>query len=383
MDQHTPDPLVIETVERLCRDEFHRYQNDTHYNTVPRALVQSLGGVGLGGLAIPEEFGGLDASAVTTAKVFETMARFDAGPAIFVSVHAMVSGLIARFGSAEQKSAMLPKLASGEFLGAFALTEPHAGSDAHALTTEARRIDGGFRLKGSKCYITSAGFADLYIVFARTETKPGESEISAFIVPASTPGLTIGKPEKKMGAELSPIASLFFEDALISDSALLGPLHQGFKVALSGLAGGRVNIAACANGLSIAALDVATTHMRERKQFGKALVEFQGLQFMVADMYQRLRAAQLLTEQAAREIDIIRSKGNEAANVKLSSSVAKCFATDAAMSITTDAVQLLGGAGYIKEYAVERYMRDAKMLQIVEGANQVQRMIIAKELLKY
>jgi alkylation response protein AidB-like acyl-CoA dehydrogenase len=382
MNQQTPDQLIIETVERLCRDEIPRYQNETHYNTVPKSLVHAMGGVGLFGLSISEDFGGLEASAVTTAKVFETIARFDAGPAIFVSVHSMVSGLIARFGNAEQKASLLPKLASGEFLGAFALTEPHAGSDAQALTTEARRVDGGFSLKGSKCYITSAGFADLYVVFARTATSSGGLEISSFIVPAATPGLTIGKPEKKMGAELSPIASLFFEDAYIPESALLGELHNGFKVALSGLASGRVTIAACANGLSMAAIDAATAYIKERKQFGKALAEFQGLQFMLADMYQQLRAAQLLTEHAARELDLVRVSGGEAANVKLSSSVAKCFASDAAMSITTDAVQLLGGAGYIKEYVVERYMRDAKMLQIVEGANQIQRMIIAKELLR-
>jgi alkylation response protein AidB-like acyl-CoA dehydrogenase len=376
-----PDQLIVETVERLSRDEFHKYQNDACYNTVPKTLVRSLGEIGLGGLAIPEEYGGLDASAVTTAKVFETMARFDAGPAIFVSVHAMVSGLISRFGSAAQKSDLLPQFATGSLLGAFALTEPHAGSDAHALSTEARRVDGGFRLRGSKCYITSAGFADLYIVFAKTAVEQQTSEVSAFIVPSNTQGLTIGKPERKMGAELSPIASIFFEDAFVPDSALLGALHEGFKVALSGLAGGRVNIAACANGISRAAIDAATTHMKERKQFGKALADFQGLQFMLADMYQRLRAAELLTESAAYELDLLRAGSSTTQNIRLSSSTAKCFATDAAMSITTDAVQLLGGAGYIKEYLVERYMRDAKMLQIVEGANQIQRMIIAKELL--
>lgn len=380
MNTRLPDPLVIETVERLCRDEFHKYQNDTFYNSVPRALVQSLGAAGLMGLSIPEEQGGIDASAVTISKVFETMARFDAGPAIFVSVHAMVTGLISRFATSDQKTTLLPKLASGEFLGAFALTEPHAGSDAHALSTEAKQVEGGFKLKGSKCYITSAGFADIYLVFARTQSSEG-SDISAFIVPSNTSGLSIGKPEKKMGAELSPIASLFFDDAFIPSSALLGELHGGFKVALSGLSGGRVNIAAIANGLSLAALEVATDFIKERKQFGKSLSEFQGLQFMVADMHQRLRAAQLLTDQAAYEIDLTRTQGRSAANTKLSSSVAKCFATDAAMAITTDAVQLLGGAGYIKEYSVERFMRDAKMLQIVEGANQVQRMIIAKELL--
>jgi alkylation response protein AidB-like acyl-CoA dehydrogenase len=376
-----PDQLIVETVERLSRDEFHKYQNDAFYNTVPQALVKSIGAIGLCGLAIPEEHGGLDASAVTTAKVFETMARFDAGPAIFVSVHAMVSGLISRFGSAAQKRALLPQLATGSLLGAFALTEPHAGSDAHALSTEARRVEGGFRLKGSKCYITSAGFADLYIVFAKTATPSQTNEISAFIVPYNTQGLTIGKPEKKMGAELSPIASLFFEDAFVPDTALLGDVHGGFKVALSGLAGGRVNIAACANGLSRAAIDAAIAYIKERKQFGKTLADFQGLQFMVADMYQRFRAAELLTERAAYELDLLRTRSVTTAAIRLSSSTAKCFATDAAMSITTDAVQLLGGAGYIKEYSVERYMRDAKMLQIVEGANQIQRMIIFKELL--
>jgi alkylation response protein AidB-like acyl-CoA dehydrogenase len=373
--------LILETVERLCKTEFPKYQNEAYYNTVPRQLFSALSDIGLSGLAIPESFGGIEASAKTTAAVFETMARFDAGPAIFVSVHAMVAGLINRCGSADQKAAILPKLASGESLAAFALTEPHAGSDAQALSTEARSVPGGFSLKGSKCYITSAGFADLYLVFAKTSSN-NESGISAFVVPHDTPGLSIGKPEKKMGAELSPIASLFFDDAFIPESALLGPIHQGFKVALSGLAGGRVNIAACANGIAMAALDAATEHIKERHQFGKPLADFQGLQFMVADMYQKLQAARLLTEKAADDLDAVRIDSSIKINTRLSSSVAKCFATDAAMSITTDAVQLLGGAGYIKEYAVERYMRDAKMLQIVEGANQVQRMIIAREILE-
>lgn len=378
-DAHT-DHIILELVEKISRSEFPKYQTDTHYNTVPRELFATLSAAGLAGLSIPEEFGGLDASAKTTASVFETMARFDAGPAIFISVHAMVAGLINRCASSEQKQEYLPRLASGELLAAFALTEPHAGSDAQALSTEARSVPGGFSLKGSKCYITSAGFADLYLVFAKTSVE-GRSGISAFIVPSTASGLTIGKPERKMGAELSPIASLFFDDTFVPSSNLVGPLHEGFKVALSGLAGGRVNIAACANGLSIAAIDAAISHLKERHQFGKPLAEFQGLQFILADMHQKLQAARLLTEQAAEELDAQRRGEKNGINTKLSSSVAKCFATDAAMSITTDAVQLLGGAGYIKEYAVERYMRDAKMLQIVEGANQVQRMIIARELL--
>ncbi len=371
--------LILETVERVCASEFGKYQTDQHYNTVPRALFDSLAAIGLAGLSVPEQYGGMEASASTTASVFESISRFDVSPAIFVSVHAMVCGLISRFGDSAQKQGILPDLASGKTLGAFALTEPQAGSDAQAIKTEATISDGGFTLKGNKCYITSAGFADLYLVFARTSDSTG-SGVSAFLVPASTKGLSIGKPEKKMGAELSPIASLFFEDAFVPQSSLLGPLHHGFKVALSGLAGGRVNIAACANGIARSALDISIAHLAERSQFGKQLREFQGLQFMIADMYQKLEAARLLTIKAASDIDA-QKKGDLSVNIKLSSSTAKCFATDAAMSITTDAVQLLGGAGYMREYSVERLMRDAKMLQIVEGANQVQRVIIAREIL--
>jgi alkylation response protein AidB-like acyl-CoA dehydrogenase len=184
-----------------------------------------------------------------------------------------------------------------------------------------------------------------------------------------------------MGAELSPIASLFFDNATLPKNALIGALHGGRKVALSGLAGGRVNIAACANGISRAALEDSIAYMKERHQFGKSLVDFQGLQFMLADMHTKLAAAQLLTETAAHEIDAL-ANGDTTVNTKLSSSTAKCFATDAAMAITTDAVQLFGGAGYIKDYTVERYMRDAKMLQIVEGTNQIQRLIIAREIIE-
>jgi alkylation response protein AidB-like acyl-CoA dehydrogenase len=372
------EQLIQESIEKLGALEIAKYQSENYYNTVPRALFESLSSLGLAGLAIPEEFGGSSASATTSALVYETLARFDLGPAVFMSVHAMVSGLIARFGSDQQRSQYLPQMAKGELLGAFALTEPKAGSDASSLTTEARRDGDSFIIKGSKCYITSAGFADLYLVFARTSDSEGNG-ISSFLIPASTAGLTIGKAERKMGCELSPIASLYFDDARIPKEALLGPLHGGYKAALSGLAGGRVNIAACANGLSKAAIELARKYLNERDQFGKPLYDFQGLQFMLADMYCKAEASQLLVRKAAEDLDD-EKLGGTSTNSRLSSSVAKCFATDAAMSITTDAVQLLGGAGYIKEYSVERLMRDAKMLQIVEGTNQIQRIIIAREL---
>jgi alkylation response protein AidB-like acyl-CoA dehydrogenase len=371
------DQLIIETVKRVCSQTIAPYKSEQHYNTVPKELFSSLSSVGLAGLAIPEEYGGLESSASTIAKIFEEISLVDIGPAIFLSVHTMVSGLITRHGTDEQKQSILPKLAAGEFLGAFALTEPGAGSDASALATTATIKDDEYILNGSKCYITSAGFADLYIVFAKT-VSGAEGGISAFVVPSTTTGLSIGAPEKKMGAELSPIASLYFDNARVPATALLGKLHQGFAVALSGLAAGRVNIAACANGLSQAALSSAIDHLKTREQFGETLSNYQGLQFMIADMYQLLEASRTITAKAAHILD---SDNTNKDAIKLSSSSAKCFATDAAMKITTDAVQLLGGAGYMREYGVESLMRSAKMLQIVEGANQIQRMIIARALL--
>lgn len=364
------------SVRRLAEREVPRYQTEAYYNTVPRPLFGSLAELGLAGLAIPEEFGGIGAGATTSMVIMEELAAVDLGPAIFTSVHAMTCGLVNAFATPEQKSRYLPKMARGEYLGAFALTEPSAGSDASALKTTARQTASGFILNGDKCYITSAGFADLYLVFARTSEAPGGAGISAFIVEATTPGLTISKPERKMGCELSPIASLNFNDALVPESQLLGPLHGGYKVALSGLAGGRISIAACANGISRTALDLAVSHLREREQFGQRMIDFQGLQFMLADMRMKLEAAQLLTYQAARTLE----SDPKARENRVYPPMAKCFATDAAMSITTDAVQLFGGAGYIKDYPVERLMRDAKMLQIVEGANQLQRVLIAREM---
>lgn len=366
-----------QSVRKLGQKLLPKYRSSEFYNTVPRPLFSSLAELGLAGLSIPEEFGGIAANAAMCAAVLEEIASIDLGPAIFISVHSMVSGIIARGGTAAQKSRYLPKMSSGEFLGAFALTEPQAGSDARNLKTTAKREGTSFILNGGKCYITSAGWADLYVTFAKTGEN-GEEGISCFIVEAGTPGLVISSPEKKMGCELSPIASLTFENMRLDESQLLGKLHKGYATALGGLAGGRVNIAACANGLSRSAIERAVAHLNEREQFGSKLMEFQGLQFMLADMQMKFEASRMLTLRAATLID----GGSASSEARMAPSIAKCFATDSAMSITTDAVQLLGGAGYIKEYEVERLMRDAKMLQIVEGTNQIQRMLIARELAK-
>ncbi len=373
------ESAILDTVRKIALNEIPKFESEENFGTVPRGLFSIFGQQGLTGLTTGEAYGGFGKGTSLMAAALEEIAAVNLGPAIFLSVHLMVSKLIERYGSTDQKKKFLPRLASGEHLGAFALTEPAAGSDASNIKTEAKRVGDNFILNGEKCYITSAGWAEIYIVFARTDPKStGGDGVSTFIVEKNTPGFHIGKPERKMGCELSPIASLSFSNSAVPAAALLGDLHKGYKAALAGLAGGRISIAACANGLSRSAIERTISHLKERQQFGQPLAEFQGLQFMLADMQMKFAAAALLTKEAALEID----SGVASPTPNLNPSMAKCFATDAAMSITTDAVQLFGGAGYIKEYVVERLMRDAKMLQIVEGTNQIQRTLIAKSLLK-
>ena len=366
---------IRQTVRTFALKEIPPLQNSEHGNQFPESLWKKIGEAGLAGINVPEDFDGIGLTATAIMTVIEELAKIDLGPAIFLGVHSMVSGIVLRHGTDAQKKKYLPQLASGKMLGAFALTEPQAGSDAAELKSFAEKKDGGFILNGQKCYITSAGSAGLYVVFAKTRTDaPARQSISAFLLEAPVQGLTVSAPEKKMGCELSPIASLYFDNIKLPADALIGTLHEGYKVALSGLAGGRINIAASANGLSSSAIELAKRHLLERVQFGQPLASFQGLQFMLADMMMQYEAARLLTLQAADELTTTKQS-------KMKASMAKCFATDSAMKITTDAVQLLGGAGYLKEYSVERLMREAKMLQIVEGTNQIQRMVIAKEIL--
>ncbi|MEZ4754720.1 MAG: acyl-CoA dehydrogenase family protein [Bdellovibrionota bacterium] len=369
---------IRDSVRKLAIAEIPKYQNENFYGSVPLELFKSFAGLGLTGLTISENFGGLGLGPTASAAVLEEISSVDLGPAIFLSVHLMVSGILERSANQEQKEKYLTRLASGELLAAFALTESSAGSDASALKTRAEKQAETWVINGDKCWISSAGWADIYLVFAKTNPEAGKAGISAFIVEANTPGLTIGKPEKKMGCELSPISTLQFENMKISEDQRIGELNHGYKLALSGLAGGRISIAACANGLSRTAIELAKAHLQERQQFGKKLIEFQGLQFMLADLRMQYEASKLLVEKAA---SILESNPGDPSN-RLRPSIAKCFATDAAMKITTDAVQLLGGAGYVHEYQVERLMRDAKMLQIVEGTNQIQRMVIAREMLE-
>jgi len=368
---------IRQSVRKLAKERIPGFQLASHSEEFPIELFKDFAKLGLTGLSIGDQHGGTKSPPTTIALVMEEIAAVDLGPAIFLSVHLMVSALIEKFASDQLKQRYLPRLASGELLAAFALTESSAGSDAAALKTLAKP-DGskGYRLNGDKCWITSAGAADLYIVFARTDPQGGKRGISAFLVERDSEGLSFGPPEQKMGCELSPIATMQFDNTPVSSEQVVGTLNGGYEIAMGGLAGGRINIAACANGLSQSAINLAVAYLKERRQFDRALIEFQGLQFMLADMKMALEASRMLTWRAAKYLET----NPDATNYRLHPSIAKCFSTDAAMKITTDAVQLFGGSGYVKDFPVEKLMRDAKMLQIVEGTNQIQRNVIAREM---
>ncbi|MGH8891341.1 MAG: acyl-CoA dehydrogenase family protein, partial [Acidothermaceae bacterium] len=279
---------------------------------------------------------------------------------------------LARYGNDEQRERWLPGMLGGELLGAYCLSEPDSGSDAAALRTRANPADNGFVLDGTKAWITHAGEADFYTVMART-SDDGSRGISCFLVPADAGGVVAAARERKMGLKGSPTAQLHLTDVRIDSNRLIGELGQGFPIALSALDTGRLGIAACAVGLAQAALDVAVEYAGQRRQFGRAIGEFEGLAFMLADMATGVAAARALYLAAARRLDRDQPVTKEAA-------MAKLFCTDVAMRVTTDAVQVLGGYGYVEDYPVERYLREAKALQIVEGTNQVQRLVISRQL---
>ncbi|MDA8211729.1 MAG: acyl-CoA dehydrogenase family protein [Clostridia bacterium] len=339
-----------------------------------RATFNYMSELGLAGMSIPEEYGGTELDNLTIALVLEEIAQGCAATATYLAVHNMVAGVIHKFGTVEQKLKWLPVMGSGKKLGAFCLTEPNAGSDAAGIQTTARAEGDYYVINGSKIYITSGGEAEVYVVVVKTGGKKKSAAISTFIVEKGTPGFTFGKTERKMGLNASPNRELVFQDCRIPKENILGSPGQGFKIAMTALESGRINIGSIAVGLAQAALDTAVQYAKERRQFGRPIAGFQGIQFMMADMATDIEAARGLVQRAAFLLD--RRK-----YARTMVAMAKKFATDAAMRITTDAVQIMGGCGYIKEYPVERYMRAAKVLQILEGTNQIQRLIIAKDLL--
>ncbi|KJK37585.1 acyl-CoA dehydrogenase [Streptomyces variegatus] len=338
----------------------------------PRELFTLLSRSGLLGLPYDSEYGGGDQPYEVYLQVLEELAAARLTVGLGVSVHSLASYALAAYGSKEQQVEHLPAMLGGGKLGAYCLSEPHSGSDAAALRTKAVRDGDGWVITGTKAWITHGGIADFYTVMARTGEE-GPRGISAFLVPGDAEGLSAAAPEKKMGMKGSPTAQVHFDGVRVPDDRRIGEEGQGFAIALSSLDSGRLGISACAIGVAQAALDEALAYAAERRQFGKPIADFQGLRFMLADMATQIEAGRALYLAAARLKDAGRPFARQAA-------MAKLHCTDTAMRVTTDAVQILGGYGYTADFPAERYMREAKVLQIVEGTNQIQRMVIARHL---
>jgi alkylation response protein AidB-like acyl-CoA dehydrogenase len=349
-----PAAAVAEKNERFDRDAF-----------------RLLGRAGLLGLPYPEEYGGGGQPYEVYLQVLEEIGAVWASVGVGVSVHALSCFGLATFGTEEQKRRWLPDMLGGELLGAYCLSEPHAGSDPAAMRTRAVRDGDEYVINGTKAWTTHGGKADFYKVMARTSDD--RNGISCFLVPADTPGLSADSPEHKMGLTGSPTATMLFENVRVPVERRLGAEGEGLRIALAGLDAGRLGIAAVATGLAQGALDQAIAYAKERETFGKRIIDHQGLAFVLADAEAAVQASRAVTLHAARLKDRGLPFGKEA-------SIAKLVATDNAMKVTTDAVQVLGGYGYTKDFPVERYMREAKVMQIFEGTNQIQRMVIGRHL---
>jgi alkylation response protein AidB-like acyl-CoA dehydrogenase len=345
-----------------------------HSGEFPRDLVEKAAALGLLGILVPEAYGGAGLDHISFAIFVEEVARFCASTAVILDVHTSVgSEPIVLFGTEDQKRRWLPDLAQGKKLAAFALTEPEAGSDAAHLKATASRRDGGYVLNGTKIFITNAGEAQLYMVMAATRPGAGAEGITAFLVSGANPGLTVGPRFKKMGLNGSAIAEIHLDRCEVAEEDRLGEEGQGFRIAMRALDSGRIGISAQAVGLAQGALDDAVAYAKERKQFAKPIAELQTIQNKLADMAVKVRAARWMTWRAAALCDAGQPFTREAA-------MAKLFSTDAAMEITLDALQVFGGYGYLEEYPMARRVRDAKACQIYEGTNQIQRLVIAREL---
>ncbi len=338
----------------------------------PREELRALGSLGILGLPYPEQFGGGAQPAEVYLQALEEIARVWPSVAISVSVHWLSCFPLATSGTAAQRERWLPELLAGDLIGGYCLSEPDAGSDAASLTTRAVRVDEEYVVTGTKAWITHGGRADSYALMART-SDDGARGISCFHLPGDAAGLSAAAPERKMGATSSPTAALHLDEVHLPADHRIGPAGGGFPIALAALDAGRLGIAACAVGLAQAAVDVAVGYARERRQFGRPIADFQGLSFLLADLATAVTGARALYLDAARRRDLGLDFGTHAAMAKLT-------ATDVAMRVTTDAVQVLGGAGYTADFPVERFFREAKVLQIVEGTNQVQRIVIGRAL---
>ncbi|MCL4467247.1 MAG: acyl-CoA dehydrogenase family protein [Chloroflexi bacterium] len=369
--------MLRDTVRRLVREKIApRAAEIDAKGEYPWDIKELLAKQELLGLPIPEEYGGSGAGVLALCVVVEEIAKACVSSSLIPAVQALGAFPLLIAGNEEQKRLFLPRLASGEQIAAFALTEPGAGSDAAAMATRATRQGDEYLLNGGKCFITNGGLADVYVVFAMTDPQLGTRGISAFVVEKDRPGFSIGKIEDKMGIRGSKTAELVFDDVRLPVANLLGREGEGFKIAMGTLDHSRPGIGAQAVGLAQGALDLAVAWSKQRVQFGGPLAQLQGIQFMLADMETQTEAARGLVYRAATLVD------QESREINKFSAMAKMFASDTAMRVTTDALQVFGGPGYMRDLPVERMMRDAKITQIYEGTSQVQRVIVARSLLK-
>ncbi|MBL1077196.1 acyl-CoA dehydrogenase family protein [Nocardia sp. 2] len=360
--------LTREIADKVLEPHAAEYEKQQRY---PDEAFRALGAAGLLSLPYPEEFGGGGQPYEVYLQVLEELGARWAAVAVAVSVHSLSCHPLFAFGTDEQKQRWLPEMLSGNLVGAYSLSEEHAGSDAAALRCRAVEADGGYRLTGTKAWITNGGKADYYTLFART--GEGSRGISCFLVPADLAGLSFGKPEEKMGLRAVPTTTAAYDDAFLPAERLIGAAGQGLPIAFSALDSGRLGIAAVATGIAQRALDDAVAYAKEREAFGRPIIDHQGLGFVLADMAAAVDSARATYLDAARRRDAGLPYSRQA-------SVAKLTATDAAMKVTTDAVQVFGGYGYTQDFPVERYMREAKITQIFEGTNQIQRLVIARSL---
>jgi alkylation response protein AidB-like acyl-CoA dehydrogenase len=344
--------------------------------TFPQASYAAVVKAGFHAVHVPEEFGGVGADAISACIVVEELSRVCASTGLVPAVNKLGSQPLLLAGSQELKKLVLPPLAAGDVVLSYALSEREAGSDAAAMRTRAERTADGWVLNGTKCWITNAGISSFYTVMAVTDASKGANGISAFVVHKDDPGFSVGSKERKLGIKGSPTREIHFEDCVIPSDRIIGEPGTGFKTALRTLDHTRLTIGAQALGIAQGALDASIAYMKQRHQFGRPIADFQGLQFMLAEMAMRVEAARQLVYSAAA-----RAERNEP-DLTFTSAAAKVFASDTAMSVTTDAVQIFGGAGYTRDFPVERMMRDAKITQIYEGTNQINRMVMARQLLK-
>ena len=373
----TEDQRAIEEVARAfaaseLAPHSARWDEDKHF---PVDVLRKAAELGFAGLYIGEDVGGSALTRLDASIVFEQLSYGDVAVAAFISIHNMAAWMVDRFGSEALRRRYLPKLTTMELIASYCLTEPGSGSDAAALQTTARKDGGDYVLNGSKAFISGAGTSDVYVVMARTGGE-GAGGVSTFLVEKDAPGLSFGAQERKMGWNAQPTALVHFDNCRVPEANRVGQEGQGFKIAMAGLDGGRINIASCSLGGAGLALDTAKAHLETRRQFGRALKEFQGLQWRLADMATELDAARLMVRRAAHALD------NKDPRATLYCAMAKRFATDAGFEVANQALQLHGGYGYLRDYPLERIVRDLRVHQILEGTNEIMRVITARELFR-